>query len=60
MHVCVLSNGSVVICGEEGGNNKLKRFDQEGILLSCMELTELPSGMTQVTLGGKTAIALSY
>ena len=50
----------MVVNGKEGGLWKLKRFNQEGTVLCCSELRDLPSGMTEVSLGGRTVIALSY
>ena len=58
--LCVLSDGNVAVCGEEGGKDKLKRFDQMGDELSCAELDKWPRGMTEVTLNGEAMIALSY
>ena len=60
VYMCLMSDNTVVVCGREGNQWKLKRFDQRETEISYIELKDQPSGITEVILDGKTVLALSY
>ena len=56
-----LSDDTVAVCVEEHKQYKLKRFSLEtGRELGSARLTEAPCGMTEVQLGGRATVAVSY
>ena len=59
--VAVLSDGSVVALGEKDGDWKLKRFNmKESAEIFSEELEDAPFGVTEITVQGKPALAISY
>ena len=55
------SDGTVVVYGRENKQYKLKRFSLEtGRELSSAGLAEEPFDMTEVQLGGRSTVAVSY
>ena len=56
-----LSDDTVVVCVEDHKQHKLKRFSLEtGRELSSARLPEQPFGMTEVQLGCRSTVAVSY
>ena len=56
-----LADDMLVAVGEQDGVNKLKQFNKkERREVFSEELKSRPRGLTDITLGGKPAIALSY
>ena len=56
-----LSDDTVAVCVEEHKQYKLKQFSLEtGRELGSARLTEVPCGMTEVQLGGRATVAVSY
>ena len=59
--MATLSDGSVVIAGEDVNGNKLKRFNMKDNTTICIEeLTYVPGGLAEISLGGRPALAISY
>ena len=56
-----LSDDTVAVCVKEHKQYKLKRFSLEtGRELGSARLAEVPCGMTEVRLGGRATVAVSY
>ena len=54
-------DGTVGLYGRENKQYKLKRFSLEMRReLGSARLTEVPCGMTEVQLGGRSTVAVSY
>ena len=59
--MAALSDGTVVVYGEEDGVWKLKRFSMKRRRQMFNEqLNNEPHGLTEIKLGGTSAIAISY
>ena len=58
--LAILSDNTGVICGDESGTTKIKRYDlQTGVELNCLNLEDA-RGLAEVKLGGKGVLAVSY
>ena len=56
-----LSDDTVVVVGDQDGAYKLKQFNmKEKREIFSGELKNWPWGLTEITLGGNPAVALSY
>ena len=56
-----LTDGSVVICGKDGTDFKLKRIDMSDKTENfCETLQHEPSGLAEINLRDRPALAISY
>ena len=56
-----LTDGSVIICGKDGVDLKLKQFNiSDKSETFCETLQHEPSGLAEIHLGERPALAISY
>ena len=60
-HLTALTDGSVAVVGQQGHQWLLKRFNMDNkIEMYTEELEEVPDGLSEIQVGGRPVLAVSY